>query len=77
VPKDQAVLKSVKVSYDVWVAGSMKERRRGWGYKFPPLVDCRKQFAEEIQQEIPWGQEWEGEVWQHEDERVEDDGLPY
>ena len=42
-------------------------------YELPPLRDCRRLFAEKLGQPIDWGDGWENEQWQHQDEPWEED----
>jgi hypothetical protein len=57
--------------------------KRGWIYEFPSLVECRQSFADAVGQEIKWdgvkaddGAKAEPE-WQHDNERMEGDDLPF
>src|SRR5262249_23588410 len=60
----------VLVNYVASYSLSGKEtKRRGRGYKFPPLDKCRKAFASMVQQEIDWG--GGNDAWHYEDESVD------
>jgi hypothetical protein len=35
-------------------------------YAFPPLIECRKRFVENLGQPVDWlSEDWESEEWQH------------
>ena len=64
-----------RMKYPIYTRDHRTITKEDWAYEFPPLADCRKKFAKEMQQDIEW--ENETDEWQSEDERVEDDDPPW
>jgi hypothetical protein len=60
-----------RLPYHIYVHSRKILRERGWCYQFPSLKDCRKRFAEEMQQDITW--ENPEDDWQHEDDIQDED----
>jgi hypothetical protein len=57
-----------KVKYVVYTPRGDKITKRGPAFRFPPLADCRRAFAAEINQDVDWGAD--ADDWQA-DEVVE------
>jgi Family of unknown function (DUF5906) len=37
-------------------------------YKLPPLAECRRLFAKQLGQDVDWGEKWENDKWQQNDD---------
>jgi hypothetical protein len=64
-----------KLSYTVITPNRGTVTRRDYGFRFPPLKECRERFADDLRQSIPW--ENLDEEWHHEEELIEDDDDPF
>ena len=64
-----------KKKYSIYHRNGRRLTETGWVYTFPPLQECRRQFAKEMQQPIAW--ENADADWIHEAEQVEDEDVPF
>jgi Family of unknown function (DUF5906) len=70
-------LETKKLEYEIRLLHGKTVKKRGNGYRFPPLVECRRRFAQNLQQDIVW--EDPEQDWQHDDEFIRElpDETPF
>jgi hypothetical protein len=64
-----------KKRYGIYHRSGRRLTEIGSIFTFPLLADCRRRFAQEIQQDLAW-EDPNGD-WTHEAEQVEDENVPF